>query len=153
MTADVSGLRDKVRERCGAIFDGAVADLVTSLDDLVPDSDLGPDAGNPYRAAPAEKLRDSRTIIEFDSETRFAAVVTYLADQAKWTDEGTEAHPISATAGGPPLTFFWPRIGGIGHFREVMWEPGPGVEKNRGWFTRTMQAWGDHLARAQDGLG
>lgn len=63
---------------------------------------------------------------------------------ASYTDEGTEAHPIT---GNPLLAFFWEKIGADVVFRSVQWEPGPGVAANIGWFSDVMteDQWADAL--------
>ena len=52
----------------------------------------------------------------------------------------------------PPLTFFWPKVGHIVHFWEVQWRPGPGVDKNIGWFSKTLEDWPNVVRDTLDGL-
>jgi len=60
-----------------------------------------------------------------------AWTITY--DDRGFTDEGPEAHPIE---GNPLLVFDWEKLGLYpAVFRHVQWEPGEGVERNRGWFS------------------
>lgn len=136
MAADVSSLLDKVRDRCQELNAQALDALLTDLDAVVPDSGESSDG---------EKLRDSRQVVTAEDARGFTNEITYTSDKAEWTEYGTEAHEISA--GRPPwaLHFTWPKVGGEVFFRSVMWKPGPGVDRNRGWFSRAMDRWPDHV--------
>jgi len=148
--SNVRALEDAVRERARLLMDESVEELKRRLDIIVPDSgQLHP-----------MKLRETRNIIRYESPTVLSASISYFApvdggDVAEFTEFGTTEHSISGgkgLAGGKPLTFFWPKVGHIVHFWEVQWRPGPGVDKNIGWFSKTLEDWPNVVRDTLDGL-
>lgn len=152
--ANVASLKALVRQHGVSLAEEALTGVQAELDAVVPDSDkTGTSTG---RRVFGEKLRDSRVTSPVGLSGDVVTVnITYTAPHAAFTDEGTEAHMIPAggravqQAKGYPMRFMVPSAGEVFAY-EVMWEPGPGVEANRGWFHRGLGVWSDVLQAATD---
>jgi hypothetical protein len=132
--------------------------VIASLEDVVPDSDRSPTAGNGRRGIFNEKLRDSRQTTGPELRGNVvAATVTYTAPHAEFTDTGPDPHQIPTggrdvqLAKGYPMRFFLAGVGDVFAY-EVFWQPGAGVEANRGWFHRGLDVWSDALQAATDAV-
>src|SRR5678815_3312762 len=115
---DVRGFIEQVNAWASDVFDEAVHDLATELEDRVPVGDTTRLGG--------DRLRDTR---EMDVD-RFTARLGYTAEHASFTDEGTPPHLIE---GNPLLAFEWE--GQLVIVRSVMH---PGTEGTR-WWSDTME--------------
>lgn len=109
--------------------------------------DAMPDLMRPY--APRGKIgqlqgaiRRDRSIIEFSADTVVGRIEAPVP-QAKWTDEGTEAHVIRPKKVGGVLVF---EMGGQTVFARVVNHPG---NVARPWWRRALNAtWGPSLRYA-----
>jgi hypothetical protein len=75
-----------------------------------------------------------------------ALTVEYIAEHATYTEEGTRAHVIRAKRG---KTLRFVKGGKVIYRRQVMWRPGPGVARNKGWFAKrsvSARAWHNILS-------
>ncbi len=87
-------------------------------------------------------LRHSRRARTTPSLSIIRTEVSYDIPYAEHTDKGPKAHRITAR-NAKVLRF---RAGGRTLYRRtVYWRPGPGVAKNRGWFSKTVKRWGIFL--------
>lgn len=137
MAANVADLKSKLTDRYRVLHSVAVDELNDYLDQVVPDSgDIHPD-----------KLRFSRVETFSEDRETFKVQITYTAPQADFTEYGTSPHDIEPQGPGYPLTFYWPKIGGIAHFMVVHH---PGSHKHDGWFRDALATWPD---RVRDALG
>lgn len=73
-------------------------------------------------------LRDSIVKRVADVDGQPAILVIAEDPIAFWHHEGTEPHPIDSRSGGPPLVFYWPKIGRVVVTRHVNH---PGTKPNR----------------------
>lgn len=160
MPLDVSGLKEKVRAHGQALVVAALVETLLLLDEVVPDSDKNPNSGGDSGGRVfGQKLRDSRETTAVELQGDIVSVsVTYTSPKAELTNIGPDAHQIptggraAQLAKGYPMRFFSPSAGEFVRAFEVNWVPGPGVEANRGWFTRGLARWSDHLQDATTGV-
>lgn len=152
--ANMDSLKAKVRQHGISLAEVALVAVQAELDAVVPDSDKS--GNNTGRRLLGQKLRDSRetSAVELQGDV-VGVTVAYTAPHAVFTDEGPEPHMIPSggravqQAKGYPLRFMVPAVGEVFAY-EVMWQPGPGVEANRGWFHRGLGVWSAALSAATD---
>jgi hypothetical protein len=129
VTLDTRGMVREVRAWAEEVFEEAVLDLASQLDETVP-------VGETTRLdGPA--LRDTQQVEVHGLQ----ATIRYAAEHASYTDEGTPPHPI---VGNPLLAF---RIDGELVIVHSVQHPGT---PRTGWFSDTVteQAFAEALDRA-----
>lgn len=132
--ADLTSLRQKVTTRARQAHVIAAAEMKTK-----------------YRAAAPYKSGDTQAsvdVINFTAGTaQLGATAVATTPQAKWTDEGTEAHTIRPR--NKKLLRF--RVGGRIVFAKVVHHPG---NEGTRWFSNTgPREWSGALQRAYQRLG
>jgi len=152
-TSIADQLRPRLEEWARQVVTDAGSNLFAQTLDRCPvghDPESGVETVALKRSGHGEYEGDFLFVIGYSSES------PYGEDYASFTDEGTEAHPITPRDTNPSglLSFFWERLGHRVALPFVMWEPGEGVAQNIGWFSDicTLDNWQQQLQLSADSI-
>lgn len=94
------------------------------------------------------RLKNTRQVTDRSNQSSVSITIKYPTKIANYTDEGTRAHIIRARRAGGRLRF---TVNGQTLYRrQVKWKPGPGVRRNKRWFTKNTNrnAWRNAIHQA-----